>query len=579
MSPVPWLAVATALSAVPPGVLLWLVWQERQEPGARPYALMLVAMMSYDIAYALVLVVSNPAAHAQLHLVATWLKILVAIPWLLFALEYTGRGRLATRRLTLGLLAFPLAVLALSVTPYRDGLLLAGFEITRVAGVVTMSFGPGPLWSLTVVYGMIILGVGLLLLLEFAVSDRRRYGLQTSILAFGGLIPGFTSAIHAQNLGPVSNFDLTPLAFSIGAAAVGYGLVRWDLFGFAPATRRVGQVTAIDDFGDAVVIVDEDDRIVDINSHASDLLGTTGRDLAQEPVEAIFGADVDVSSPPGTVRLDTTVGHRDFDVAASSIDGPRGGTLGYTLVLHDVTDEKQRRQSSEVLNRILRHNVRNAMNAVEGYTRELSDHTDGDGDWMLDRIENQTTQLLQLSEKVRDIDHVTDTSQSRSQFSVGDSLEAVATQLETDEPDLTVTTHVPGALAVTANRAIFENVIRYAIACLVAQNGTEEPRIVLTATPTDAERPRIEVTITSNGAPVPMDERAVIQRGEETPLDHSDDLDLWLVAWGVETLGGELTFVDDPERPGLSLQIPDFWETVEGPSPNGQDGPGGSEKV
>ena len=564
MWPVPLLATATALSAVPLGVLLWLVWRDRDQPGARPYALMLVAMMGYDVVYALLLVVADPGLHESLFPVVTWLKLLVAIPWLLFALEYTGRGRFATRRLTLGLLAVPLAVLAVAVTPFRDGLILADFAVQQRAGVYTGHLDPGPLWSLLIVYGMAVLGVGLLLLLEFAIADRRRYGLQTSILAFGGLVPGITSVVHAQGLAPLPNFDVTPLAFTVGAAVVAFGLVRWDLFGYAPATQRAGQVTAIDDFGDAVLIVDEDDRLVDCNSRAADLLGKTGHDLAQEPVSAVVGTEVDVAAPPETVRLETTVGRRDFDVAVSTIEGPRGGRLGYTLVLHDVTDEKQRRQSSEVLNRILRHNVRNAMNAVEGYTRELGEHTDEEGEWMLERIENQTTELIELSEKVRDIDRVTDTAQSRSQFSVCEALEGVAAQLEAESPELTVTTHVPGTLAVTANHVIFENVIRYAIASLLGQNGTEDPRIVMTATPTDAERPRIEVTITSNGDPIPTDERAVIQRGEETPLAHSDDLDLWLVAWGVETLGGELSFVDDPKRPGLSMQIPDFWETVEG---------------
>jgi PAS domain-containing protein len=440
------------------------------------------------------------------------------------------------------------------VTPYRTGLLVQQYAVTRNYGVVLGTFEPGPVWVLLALLGLGLLAIGMAMLLEFVVSERERYGIQTAVLAIAGLVPGLTTVARITGLGPLFPFDLTPFAYAFVAPLVGYGMIRWDLFDFAPATQRVGQAAAIDDFGDAVLILDEDYRLVDLNEQAVDLFEESPRSLVGQPVETLIGAPPADIAPEASVRIQTNRGQRDYDVTRSPVEGSRGATIGYTLVLHDVTTEKQRRQRFEVLNRILRHDLRNAMNAIEGYAGELEAHADASVTWMVGRIERQSAHLVDLSEKARDIDRVTTPSHTKSSFAVERSVKRVAEQRPEDGAIVTV--HVPDGLTLTSDEAVFEHAVEYAIDCLVSYNDGRETRIVVAATPTGNGRPRIDVRITSDGEPVPAAEREVIKRGEETPLAHSDDLDLWLVLWGVETLGGDLTFVDG-DRPGLTLQIPD----------------------
>ncbi len=555
MAAISGLAIATAMTAVPSALLLILVWQERREPGARPYAYMLATMVVYCLCYAASLVITDPGVHEFVYPATAWIKLLVTVPWFLFVLEYTGRGSLSTRRSAAVLVAVSCLPLLILLTPYREALLIQEYAATRQFGVVLGAFEPGPLWLGFAIFGLALLLIGLAMLLEFLFSERERYGLQTGVLAIAGIIPGMATVARIAGIGPLYPFDLTPFAYAFVAPLVGYGMLRWDLFNFAPATQRVGHAAAIDDFGDAVLILDEDHRVVDLNDRAQQLFDRSSGSLVGCPVEALVDAAPVDADTDETVRVETSRGQRDFDPTLTGVDGPRDRTIGYTLILHDITAEKQRRQRFEVLNRILRHDLRNAMNAIGGYTSELDEVSGPEADWMIDRIERQAAHLMDLSEKARDIDRVTDPSRTRRPFDVVASITRVTDQIVAD--DAAVTRQVPRGLTMTSNPAIFEYALRYAIECLRSHDESTDPRIRVSAERVAADPPSIEVRITTSGDPVPAAEREVIESGEETPLAHSDDLDLWLVLWGVESLGGELTFLDG-EYPGLRLQIPDL---------------------
>lgn len=66
----------------------------------------------------------------------------------------------------------------------------------------------------------------------------------------------------------------------------------------------------------------------------------------------------------------------------------------------------------------------------------------------------------------------------------------------------------------------------------------------------------VTIRIESNGAPVPATEQAVIEAGRETALSHCRDLDLWLVVWSIETLGGEVEFGTSHGR--IEYRLPDL---------------------
>lgn len=66
----------------------------------------------------------------------------------------------------------------------------------------------------------------------------------------------------------------------------------------------------------------------------------------------------------------------------------------------------------------------------------------------------------------------------------------------------------------------------------------------------------IEVTVSDDGPGIPVSELGPVRAGEETPLDHTSGLGLWLVQWGVQSLGGSVSIDSDGSGTTVRLRVP-----------------------
>lgn len=68
----------------------------------------------------------------------------------------------------------------------------------------------------------------------------------------------------------------------------------------------------------------------------------------------------------------------------------------------------------------------------------------------------------------------------------------------------------------------------------------------------------IEVSVTDDGPGIPETEYSPIVNGGETALDHASSLGLWLVNWGVQSLGGEVAIDTTGNGSTVTLSVPDM---------------------
>jgi hypothetical protein len=57
----------------------------------------------------------------------------------------------------------------------------------------------------------------------------------------------------------------------------------------------------------------------------------------------------------------------------------------------------------------------------------------------------------------------------------------------------------------------------------------------------------------TDGVGIPETETAAVSAERETALDHASGLDVWLVKWGVDVLGGDLSFDPTDAPDGLDV--------------------------
>ena len=233
------------------------------------------------------------------------------------------------------------------------------------------------------------------------------------------------------------------------------------------------------------------------------------------------------------------------------------GETVFELALQDITERKERQQQLAVLNRVLRHNVRNAMNVIKGNTRLLSEAVETSEQSFIDAIERRVENLEQLSNKAGTMRSLFDQGREVTAIiEMEQLLEEVRADFESKHPEAELTVAVFNSIAVQADVRL-KMAIHELLDNAVDHNDSPEPEVTVTVAPAESKPPDhwADITITDNGPGIHEDEWKAIESGQETPLQHGTGLGLWLVYWTVSLLGGEITIsgLDSGTRIVLTL--------------------------
>lgn len=212
----------------------------------------------------------------------------------------------------------------------------------------------------------------------------------------------------------------------------------------------------------------------------------------------------------------------------------------YVGIQKDITAQKRRDRLIEVLDRVLRHNIRNDMNAVIGFSGVIADRTNGETAEMAMRVKETALDLVSLSDTVRDFESgVVDTTQLKS-CDIRSVVSAVVEDIQADYPDTEFTVEADESLTVKSTRVMANSQLELALSELgdnAARHGGPTVRYEVTTTDDD----RIAVNIRDSGPGLPTTERKVLEAGRETSLEHGSGLGLWMVHSIITSLGGTVT--------------------------------------
>jgi len=331
-----------AVSALVTAGLGGHAWRRRDDPGARPFALMMAAATVWSACYAVALTRTGGARLFWER--AQWFGIApLPVFFFLFAMEYTGRDRFATRRAGAVLAVVPLVTVLLVWTNPTHGLVWQDQVFDRAGGITLAEqyFGAWYWVNLAVAYALVVAGSAALL--RLVVASEYLYTDQAALLVVGVVAPLLANGVSVLGLVPVewAGIDLTPYAFTVSGVAFGNALFRYRLFELLPATRTLGRQAALAGLDDGLLVLDTDGGIIYMNPAAGDVLGCDPSDALGEPVDRfVESAAFDLDA---TDRLAEFVREgRTYEVETAPITDRRDRRVGYTVLLYDVTERKQR---------------------------------------------------------------------------------------------------------------------------------------------------------------------------------------------------------------------------------------------
>ena len=233
------------------------------------------------------------------------------------------------------------------------------------------------------------------------------------------------------------------------------------------------------------------------------------------------------------------------------------GTVTHMLGLQrDVTERKEREQRLAVLDRLLRHNLRNRMNVIRGYAEEIAATGDGAAGLAAGRVTEAADDLLGLVDRIRAFRGVVvaDDTELETIDLVPVLAEAARGVAKPESESASasgtgVTLDLPEHAPVRAHRTLPE-----AVTDLVHHAADDGG--VTVALRVDDEADAVSLTVRDRGGTIPPSELRVLAGARETPLDHLEGIELWLVRWAVEHSGGEFTVDPDAEPARIRLSIP-----------------------
>jgi signal transduction histidine kinase len=206
----------------------------------------------------------------------------------------------------------------------------------------------------------------------------------------------------------------------------------------------------------------------------------------------------------------------------------------------------QRRTEVIVLNRVLRHNLRNAMTVVVGNADRIAQRADDETTRdEADRIRRRGESLLELADHARAVEaSLGARPEETTARPAADIVADVAATVHEEFPDSDVRTAGPDERVSVPSGDLLLVVLDELARNAVTHNDAPEPTVEIDAA-VDEGTVRFTVADDGPGMP-PVEQRVLTESFVETPTQHGAGLGLWLVTWLVHWADGEIDVaVDD----------------------------------
>lgn len=326
-------------------------------------------------------------------------------------------------------------------------------------------------------------------------------------------------------------------------------------------------------------LLEPDGTLVEMNDAALSFGGLERADLVGTPVwesfwfqtndetRAVVREAVEAARSGRTFRSEVVVQGADreatIDFSLRPITDDRGTVTMLVAEGHDVSELKAyerrietQRDDLELLNQVVRHDIRNDLQLVQAYARALEPHVDDAGRQALDIVLEAAENAIDLTATARNLAAVmlreTDDTQ---RISLERTLERQLEDIDAGYPEVAVT--VEGTLPDVDVRgtdllgAVFRNLLKNAI----QHNDKRVPEVAVDATVRDG---MASVRIADNGPGVRDSQKEeIFGKGEKGLESSGSGIGLYLVNTLVESYGGDVWVEDnDPDGAAFVVRLP-----------------------
>jgi diguanylate cyclase (GGDEF)-like protein/PAS domain S-box-containing protein len=180
-------------------------------------------------------------------------------------------------------------------------------------------------------------------LVRAVVLSPELYRRQAGTLLIASMVPWIGNVIYVSGLSPVPGLELTPISFAVTGSLLALGIFQFRLFDLVPVARD----RLIESMSDGVLVLDAQNRIVDINPAAQRIIGVSAASAIGKPAGMILAAWTDlVARYRDMLEAQTEVSlggnpPRVLDLRISPLYDRYKHFNGRLIILRDITERKR----------------------------------------------------------------------------------------------------------------------------------------------------------------------------------------------------------------------------------------------
>ena len=330
-------------------------WYYRATRGLQLFSIFMVSLTVYALGYGMEL------SSLNLSTMLFWSKIgylgIFSFPtlFLMFVLKYTGRDRWLTGRNIFLLFLIPTLLLIAKWTDDTFHLVYSSVWVDTGGPIPLLGFTRGPVYPFAL-YAIIPVGLGIYLLWQKRQNTPLFYRKQVTLMVACTVLPLLFFLLYMSGYQPIPSLaylDLNVFMYILWGIGLGWAIFRYQLFELAPIARDM----LIERLGDGVVVLDDEDRLVDVNPEATKILGWVQAPIGQHALQAfsawkelgdaclttrgIDSARIEIQHSSGDKRVF-------FEVNITALFDDNGGRrMGRLVVIHDISDRKRAEENRE----------------------------------------------------------------------------------------------------------------------------------------------------------------------------------------------------------------------------------------